>query len=400
MTQKANQSFQAIIIGAGAAGLFCAVKLGQRGIKTLLIEHNERAGKKILISGGGRCNFTNTGASSQNYLSENPHFFKSALSRYSPADFLALIKKYNIPYFEKKKGQLFCKTSSKEILQMLLAEISNSHVSQVYNCHISSVAQQNTGFKIQSNQGVFTTKSLVVAAGGLSFSQLGASDYGYQLARQFGLNLVNPQPALVPFECDRQFKKTFGTLSGLSFTAKVSLKNVSFTDDVLITHTGLSGPAILQISNYWNSGDEISLNLLPDNDTFLLNAKKKGLKQTLTNYLSQFWPERFVNCFLSSHGIDSKPVNELADKTISQLMQYLSQWKIKPIGTLGYSKAEVTRGGVNTNDLSSQSLEAKKVQGLYFIGEVVDVTGWLGGYNFQWAWASASAAAQNIASEK
>lgn len=389
--------FNTIIIGAGAAGLMCAIEAGKRGRKVLVLEHAEKIGKKILISGGGRCNFTNLDVKPENFISNNPHYCKSALARYTPLDFISLVEKHGIKYYEKKLGQLFCDGSAKEIVQMLQTECDEAGVEIKVNCTIDKVEQINnsssdTAFRIISNLGEFSTESLVIATGGISIPQMGATDFGYKLAKQFGLRLTKTVPGLVPFILNEE---SYSELSGLSIDSIVTCNNTSFRENILFTHKGLSGPAILQISNYWTEGDEVAIDLLPGIDINALINEHKPNKTELVNVLAKFFPKRFAEKWCDLN-FPTKPVNRLSDKDIELIGKLLHEWKKVPKGTEGFGKAEVTKGGVDTNELSSKTMESKKVPGLYFIGEVVDVTGWLGGYNFQWAWASGFAAGQYV----
>lgn len=385
-----------IIIGGGAAGLFCAAAAGRRGRSVLLIEHADRVGKKIAISGGGRCNFTNRDAAADNYLSENPNFCKSALARYTPADFIALVEKYGISYHEKKLGQLFCDGSSREIIDMLLAECADARVEVRTHCAVRGVARDAAHFVVDTSQGVFTAHSLVIATGGLSIPQLGASDFGYRLAKQFGLRVVATRPALVPFTLAPQELRRLQTLSGVSLDAIVThASRAQFRENILFTHRGLSGPAMLQISSYWQRGEPISIDLLPAHDAgAILHEGSRG-ETELANLLGRFLPRRFAHAWCELYA-PSRPVNCLAPKERDAIARRLHEWRIEPDGTEGFKKAEVTAGGVSTDELSSKTMETKRVPGLYFIGEVVDVTGHLGGYNFQWAWASGYAAGQYV----
>ncbi len=384
--------FDAIIIGAGAAGLFCAIQAGKRGRKVLVIEHNSQVGRKILISGGGRCNFTNINTKAENFISENPHFCKSALARFTPQDFIELVKKHRIEFYEKKLGQLFCRESARQIVEMLLKECEREKVRILNNCSVKNIRQTDT-FEIETNQGIFTCENLVVATGGLSFPKIGATDFGYKIARQFGLKIVETKPSLVPLVFAEN--KNFSRLAGVSLDALVSTGKKEFRENILFTHKGLSGPAILQISNYWESENQISIDLLPDENALELFEKNTSSKQTLENFLGKFLPNRFAEIFAADEFFN-KPLNQLSKKEREKISEKLNDWKIFFGETEGYHKAEVTRGGISTNELSSQTMESKRVKGLFFIGEVVDVTGWLGGYNFQWAWASAFAAGNSL----
>jgi predicted Rossmann fold flavoprotein len=386
-------NFRIIIIGAGAAGLFCAIQAGKRGKQVLVIEHSEKAGKKILISGGGRCNFTNSYSSPDNFISDNPHFAKSALARYTPQNFISLVEKHGIKYHEKKLGQLFCDGSSKQIVDMLLNECKDAGVEIIYNCKVVNVSKSDS-FKLVTNQGELECDSLIIASGGISIPKMGATDFGYTIAKKFGLRLTEIKPGLVPLTLHKRELDVFGSLSGVSFDAEVSCNGTRFNENVLFTHRGLSGPAILQISSYWDGGDEIIIDILPCTDIIKEIEKNKSNKQ-LNKFLSLYLPQRFIDKWCEMY-FPSRPINRLSPKEIAALSEKLHNWKIIPSGTEGFAKAEVTKGGIDTDELSSKTMESKKVKGLYFIGEVVDVTGWLGGYNFQWAWASGFAAGNYI----
>ena len=389
-----------VVIGGGAAGLFCAIEAGKRGRNVVVIEHADRIGKKIAISGGGRCNFTNLHTSADNFISANPHFCKSALARYTPTDFVSLVQKHGIAYHEKKLGQLFCDGSSGQIIEMLLTEAREAGVeircgSLVRNVSGSAAGGSSWNFTIETDKDTLISESLVVASGGLSIAPLGATDFGYRLARQFGLTIVEPWPALVPFTLSRETLEQMGPLSGISLDALVSCDGRQFRENILITHRGLSGPAILQISTYWRPRLSITINLLPDLDARQVLTEHENKEITLANFLSQFLPRRFVLawCALNS---PSQPLKRYTPRELAEIARKLNHWEVMPTGTEGYRKAEVTAGGISTTELSSQTMAVKKVAGLYFIGEVVDVTGQLGGYNFQWAWASGYAAGQNV----
>lgn len=382
-----------IVVGGGAAGLFCALTAGQRGRSVLLIEHAEKVGKKILISGGGRSNFTNLHTAPDNFISLNSNFHKSALARFTPHDFIALVKRHKIAFHEKKLGQLFCNDSAQQIVQMLLEECRSARVELLTNCKVQSACKLGQMFVVETNQGRFESDSLVVATGGLSIPKMGATDFGYRLARQFGLKIVQTKPALVPFTLAEQDRNVFTPISGISVDALVSLRGRQFRENILVTHQGLSGPAILQISSYWNSGEAIEVNLLPDgNAEELLAAERDSLKE-LKTLLSQYWPQRFAQAWTQIQA-ESKPMRQYSNKELRAIAEKLHRWQIMPSGTEGYRKAEVTAGGVDTDELSSKTMESRRVAGLFFIGEVVDVTGQLGGFNFQWAWASGFAAGQ------
>lgn len=383
-----------IVIGGGAAGLFCGIEAGKRGRKVVVLELAERIGKKIAISGGGRCNFTNLNTTADNFISANPHFCKSALARYTPVDFVSLVEKHGIPYHEKKLGQLFCDGSSSRIIEMLLTEASEAGVEIRCNSFVRGV-EKNQRFAVTTNGGILTAPSVVVATGGLSIPPLGATDFGYRLARQFGLTIREPWPALVPFTLSHEVLRQLSPLSGVSIDASVSCQGTSFRESILVTHRGLSGPAVLQISSYWRPGLSITIDLLPDLDALDLLRQHENKELTLANILSQFLPKRFALAWCALN-FPSQPLKRYSPDQLRDIAQKLNYWEITPAGTEGYRKAEVTAGGVATSELSSQTLEARRVPGLYFIGEVVDVTGQLGGYNFQWAWASAFAAGQSV----
>jgi predicted Rossmann fold flavoprotein len=396
-------NWDVIVIGGGAAGLFCAIQAGKRGRKALVLEHSETIGKKIRISGGGRCNFTNIWTNPEKFVSKNPHFCKSALARYTPADFISLVEKHGIAYHEKKLGQLFCDGSSQQIIDLLLRECAAAGVEIRCGCEVRQVTrdQQTGSFSIVSSQGTLRSSSLVIATGGLSIAPLGATDFGYRIARQFGLKIEEPRPALVPLTLSSQMLKQLAKLSGVSLEAVVSCAgndskhSPKFRENILITHRGLSGPAILQISTYWKRGTPISINLLPDEDVYEMLRSNQGSGIELANLLSRFLPKRFAKAWCELYAA-SKPLKQYDASELRDIAQKFHSMQITPSGTEGFKKAEVTAGGVATTELSSQTMEAKRVAGLYFIGEVVDVTGQLGGYNFQWAWASGYAAGQVV----
>ncbi len=384
-----------IIIGAGASGLMCAIEAGKRGRKVLVLDHANKAGKKILMSGGGRCNFTNYFIEPNNYISHNPHFCKSALSRYTQWDFLALIGQYQIPFHERDHGQLFCNDSAKDILDMLLAECEKVGVVVQLNTHIDSVERLVNRFHLKTGNGNFSCQSLVVATGGLSIPKMGATPMGYKIAEQFGINVLPTSAGLVPFTLQPEDKEKFSALSGIAVPCVVSNNRQSFSENILFTHRGLSGPAILQVSSYWRAGEEIVINLLPQvNLEAELKAKRQQkLKNKLKTILESYLPKRLISVFLPEDLLDL-PLQDLSDKQIQRVADRINSWTIKPNGTEGYRTAEVTSGGVDCDVVSSKTMESKQVSGLYFIGEVLDVTGWLGGYNFQWAWSSAWCAGQ------
>ena len=369
----------------------CAIEAGKRGRKVLVLEHADKPGKKILISGGGRCNFTNLNVSAENFVSNNPHFCKSALARYTPHDFIALLEKHGIKYHEKKLGQLFCNGSAKEILDMLLNECSSASAEIILNCAVTDIKNEN-GFTVNTSTGIYTCQSLIIATGGISIPQMGATDLGYKIASQFGIKVTKTVPGLVPFIL---IDEPFSELSGLSIDAIVSCNNTSFRENILFTHKGLSGPAILQISNYWNKGNEIMIDLLPGIDVSQLISEHSINKTELVNVLAKFFPKRFAEKWCEINFL-TKPINRLNEKEIDKISTLIHNWIVVPKDTEGFGKAEVTKGGVDTNELSGKTMESKKVPGLYFIGEVVDVTGWLGGFNFQWAWSSGFAAGQYV----
>ncbi len=383
-----------LVIGGGAAGLFCAIEAGKRGRRVVVLEHSDRIGKKIAISGGGRCNFTNLYTGPENFISENPHFCKSALARFTPQDFISLVEKHGLGYHEKKLGQLFCNDGSIKIIEMLLSECADVRVEIECGSVVNRVYRKDR-FEVETNRGVFVAGSLVIATGGLSIPPLGATDFGYRMAHQFGLKIRDPWPALVPFTLSHQVQKELSPLSGISIDAIVGCENHEFRENILITHRGMSGPAILQISSYWRNGLPVTINLLPDMDALELLRGESNREVTLANLLSRFLPRRFAQAWCDLNA-PSQPLKRYTHAQLVEIAEKLNRWKIIPSGTEGYKKAEVTAGGVSTSELSSNTMEAKKVPGLYFIGEVVDVTGQLGGYNFQWAWASGYAAGQAV----
>ena len=388
-----NSSPDVVVIGAGAAGLMCAIAAGQRGRRVTVIEHNECAGLKIGISGGGRCNFTNLGAGPDNYLSANPDFCKSALARYTPRDFVALVGKHRIPYHEKKLGQQFCDGSSRAIIEMLLAECAAAGVEIRTHCRVTEVRRSDR-FHLATSTGPLDSAALVIATGGLSFPKLGATDFGYRIARQFGMSLTAVRPGLVPLTFAAA-DQPLHVLSGLSVPVAVRHGGAEFRENLLITHRGLSGPAILQISSYWREGDTLRFDLLPGESADAILARAREQNADLASALAAHWPRRFAEAWCQRHA-PVKPLRHCKARELSDLAALLHAWPLTFSGTEGYPKAEVTLGGVDTRDLSSKTMEARRVPGLFFIGEVVDVTGWLGGYNFQWAWASGHAAGQAV----
>jgi len=405
-------SFDVVVIGAGAAGLFCAGVAGQLGLRVLVLDHSEKVAEKIRISGGGRCNFTNIGSTPAHFLSENPHFCRSALSRYTPQDFIALLQKHQIPFHEKHKGQLFCDRSADDVIQMLLAECAAGGVERWQPCRVKSLqAAPAGGYEIDCDRGQITSAQVVIATGGLSIPKIGASDFGYRIAKQFKLRLVEPRAALVPLTFDGQGWAPYAQLAGLALPVQIETgpadaspkqrkKAVVFSEDLLFTHRGLSGPAVLQISSFWREGQPVRINLAPGTDlgATLLQAKSQSRKQ-IANELAALVPTRLADAWVGDDAALQRPISDAPDKALQTLAARLVDWQMVPTGTEGYAKAEVTTGGVDTRELSSQSMESRQ-PGLYFIGEVVDVTGWLGGYNFQWAWASGFACAQAMALKK
>lgn len=403
-----THSFDTVIIGAGAAGLFCAGVAGQLGARVLLLDHSEKVAEKIRISGGGRANFTNRDVTAANFSGENPHFCRSALARYTPGDFTALLQRHRIPFHEKHKGQLFCDRSAEDLIQMLLAECAAGGVQRWQPCSIKSIQSRGTvstpSYEIESDRGVVTSRSIVVATGGLSIPKIGASDFAYRVARQFGLRVVAPRPALVPLTFDGAGWAPYAQLAGLSLPVQIATGSkkmqTTFGEDLLFTHRGLSGPAVLQISSYWAPSSPIRLDLAPGHDlAHALAHAKAGSRKLIANELAALVPSRLADAWVQQDSRWQRPIAEVPDKALAMLAHRLAHWDITPTGTEGYRKAEVTAGGVDTRDLSSQTMESTQ-PGLYFIGEAVDVTGWLGGYNFQWAWASAFACAQALAAAR
>lgn len=386
------------VIGAGAAGMMCAAVAGQRGKSVVLIDHAAKLAEKIRISGGGRCNFTNIDATPQNFLSQNPHFCKSALSRYTPQDFLALMKRYRIAYHEKHKGQLFCDDSAEDIINMLKAECALGNVAWRMPCNIKSINKIDDLFRIETDAGEILASSLVIATGGLSIPKIGATDFAYRIAKQFDLKMVEPRPGLVPLTFDLASWQPLVPLAGIALPVEVETGAKKargyFKEDLLFTHRGLSGPAILQISSFWEPGTPLIINLVPEVDIAeALIEGKSSSKKNLGNQLAQWLPSRLADEWLIVHGFKGDArVADMQDKQLRQLGASINRWSIVPNGSEGYRKAEVTLGGIDTRELSQQTMMANKVHGLHFIGESVDVTGWLGGYNFQWAWASGVAA--------
>ena len=400
----APEHFDVIIIGAGAAGMLCAATAGQRGRRVLLLDHADKLGEKIRISGGGRCNFTNRRVGPDNYLCSNPHFVRSALARFGPADFIALVERHGIDYHEREHGQLFCNDSAQDIIRLLQDECAAGQVHWALSTRIDSVQRRDDtgGFRLLTSRGALTCDSLVVATGGLAIPKIGATPFGYRLAEQFGLPVVTPRPALVPLTLPPDTLERFKPLAGASLDVVAACDGAHFREAMLITHRGLSGPAILQVSSYWQAqaGEEgtrqpISINLLPDVDAEPWLQAQASSRTLLPNLLAEHLPRRFAQAWCTLHDWH-RPVCQFHAKALAQIAAALSDWRIQPSGTLGHAKAEVTLGGVDTRALSSRTMEAQHCKGLYFIGEVMDVTGHLGGYNFQWAWASAHAAGQFV----
>jgi len=389
-----SRRYDVVIAGAGAAGLMCAIEAGNRGRRVLVLERNETAGRKILISGGGRCNFTNIYAGPENYLSSNSHFCKSALARYTPSDFITMVENHGIAYHEKKLGQLFCDGSARAILDMLEAEASTARA-EFLSCEIAAVSREGAGFLVETSAGPIACESFVVATGGLSIPKIGATDLGYRVARQFGIALVPPRPGLVPLTFSGAMRDFCAGLTGVSLDVSVTCETpgVVFRENLLFTHDGLSGPAILQISSYWQPGQTITVDLLPGVDAAAFLAEEAPSGRELSAVLSGSWPRRVAQAWCATFA-PSRPLDAYPPRELEAIGRLLNAWQLRPMGTRGYAKAEVTVGGVDTAELSSRTMEARRVPGLYFIGEVVDVTGWLGGYNFQWAWASGFAAGQ------
>ena len=389
-----ERHYDAIVIGAGAAGLMCAIAAGQRGLRVLVVDHANKVGKKILMSGGGRCNFTNTGTTPANYLSANKHFCKSALARYTPWHFIELVERHGIAYHEKELGQLFCDDSSKQIVAMLLAECANAGVEIRTHCTIERVEHTDAGhYRLHTPQGHFASAALVVASGGLSIPSMGASGFGYQLAKQWGHAVLPTRAGLVPLTLSGKHAERLQDLAGVSLPIEAHCNGASFRNFMLITHRGISGPAILQISSFWQPGDDLRLDLLPGIDSAqqLADWQRTRRDTELKTLLGEVLPKRFAQR-LCEHWINNKPLRQYTPAELRSITELLSAWPLTASGSEGYRTAEVTLGGVDTDGLSSTTMMSKHVPGLYFIGEVVDVTGWLGGYNFQWAWASGHAA--------
>lgn len=388
-------SVDVLIIGAGAAGMMCALTAAQRGRSVLLLEHYNKLAEKIRISGGGRCNFTNLNAKPENYLSGNPHFCRSALARYTPQHFIALLEKHGIGYHEKTLGQLFCDDGSEAIIAMLKRECDAAGVRWCMPCKVAEIGHSDAFYLTTERGEKLRASSLVIASGGLSIPKIGATPFGYQIAERFGIPITKLKPGLVPLSFHPEAWQPYAELAGVSIDAVVSFGNQSFRENLLFTHRGLSGPAILQISSYWQHGAALHIDLLPDCDLHELLLQQRTSRMLLSNFLAQYLPKRFAEVWCEQSG-ENKPLNQYSEKALVAFAAGLHDWQLTPTGTLGYAKAEVTCGGVDTHALSSKTMECTAVPGLYFIGEVVDVTGWLGGYNFQWAWASGYAAGQAV----
>jgi predicted Rossmann fold flavoprotein len=398
LESSAMKKIDVLIIGAGAAGLLCAIEAGKRGRKTIVVDHANKAGKKILMSGGGRCNFTNYHIKPEDYISNNPHFCKSALSRYTQWDFIALVNKHQIPFHEKTLGQLFCDNKAKDILEMLLLECEQANVEIYLNTGIEHIEKTaDNDFKIKSTHGLFHSKSLVIASGGLSIPTMGASPFGYKVAEQFGIKVWPTRAGLVPFTLQPLEKEKLSVLSGIGVDSFTSNERKSFRENILFTHRGLSGPAILQISSYWKINETVMINLLPEVNLFeyLKLAQRQQPQKLLKSIIAELLPRKLVDVFLPLEQAEKK-LATFAHREFEAIAKQFNAWLVTPNGTEGYRTAEVTLGGVDCNALSSKTMEANSVPGLYFIGEVVDVTGWLGGFNFQWAWSSGWAAGQVV----
>ena len=383
-----------IIIGAGASGLMCAIEAGKRGRSVLVLDHSEKAAGKIRVSGGGRCNFSNRIMGPENYISHNPHFVTSALSRFTPSDFLSIVESHGIRYHEREAGRLFCSESSREIVDMLRSECDRAAVRLQLNCRISGISKTD-GFRIATDKSIFDSESLVIATGGLSYPNLGASNFGYSVAKQFGLKVTKLNPALTALRFSPEDAGVFGRLAGISIASTVSHGGANFQGNLLFTHTGISGPAILQISSYWDRKGSLTVDLLPKLNIFAVFLEKRHSKTLLSTILDQYLPKKFVKLWCDLYGA-SRPINQYSNNEIDSIARSLHEWQLRADGTEGFNKAEVTLGGVDTDELSSRTMESRKVPGLYFLGEVIDVTGHLGGYNLHWAWASGYAGGQFV----
>jgi len=392
-----NKKYDVIIIGAGAAGLMSAIEAGKRGKIVFLIDHSTKIAEKIRISGGGRCNFTNLYSNPSNFLSNNKHFCKSAFAKYTQNDFIDLIEKHNIEFFEKKLGQLFCKTSAKEIIDMLVKECIENNVNIDLETKVISLSKTENEYIIKTNKGTYTSKSMVIATGGLSIPKIGASDFGYRIAKQFDLKVTDLLPALVPLTFEEKELEFCKSLAGVSLNASVKVDKTIFNEGLIFTHRGISGPSILQISSYWKSGQPISINLLPGHnmDIILKQRRNETPKQTLSNVLADYLPNKLALAICNKFLINQK-IADASNEILKKLSDFVNNWIVYPKGTEGYKTAEVTLGGIDTKEISSSTMECIKHPGLFFIGEVLDVTGHLGGHNFQWAWSSGFVAGQNV----
>jgi len=386
-----------IVIGAGAAGMMCAIRAAQRGRSVIVLDHAKSPGEKIRISGGGRCNFTNIHAGPKSFLSANPHFCKSALARFTPSDFIAMVDRHRIAWREKTLGQLFCDDSAKDIIRMLLDEMQAAGAALHLRTEIADVEKSGEGFRISTSEGAYECRSLVIASGGKSIPKMGATGFAYRIAEQFGLPMVETRPGLVPLTLDQATLESLSDLSGISAPAEIRHGKTAFREALLFTHRGLSGPAILQISSYWREGEDITVDIEPDVDLFehLKAAKRVNGRQSAQTALAEILPKRLAQYLADREGIVGH-MADLSDKVLARLAEAVQSWKIKPSGSEGYRTAEVTLGGIDTTGLDSRTMAAKSIPGLYFIGECVDVTGWLGGYNFQWAWASGFVAGESL----
>ena len=390
-------NYDVIVIGAGAAGLMCSIEAGKRKRRVCLIEHTSKIAEKIRISGGGRCNFTNLYSSDRNFISKNIHFSKSAFGKYDQNDFVSLVSKHNIEYYEKKLGQLFCKKSAREIIEMLISECKDQDIKIKLETSVITISKEKDNYFVKTNKGNFSSKSLVVATGGLSIPKIGATDFGYRIAKQFNLNITNLFPALVPLTFKNDTLEFCKNLAGISINASVAIDKISFEEGLIFTHRGVSGPSILQISSYWKEGKPITINLLPSVNFYeiLTNKRLNSAKTNISNILSEFLPKKLATAICDKLNINKK-ISETSNNDLHKLTNFVHNWSIVPDGTEGYKTAEVTIGGVNTNEISSSTMECKKHPGLFFIGEVLDVTGHLGGHNFQWAWSSGFVAGQHV----